>query len=258
MLSVDLNSDLGESFGTYRLGESDELFDIISSANIACGMHAGDPMVMDRTVRKCVEKGVAIGCHPGYPDLQGFGRRPMALSPNEVYNYVLYQLGALDAFVRKYGTKIQHLGPHGALSNTAQKDEEIARAVVRAAHDFDPNLILTAQNEKSMLNKAAKEFGMRCAYKKFFTDRNYTDDGFLVKRGTPEAMVTDEDYAIERLIRVIKKNELVTVTGKVIYKETPQLITIHGDQPKAVLFAKRLKEALNREGIEIRNFAENM
>ena len=258
MLSVDLNSDIGESFGNYRLEQNDKLLDIISSANLACGMHAGDPMIMNETVKKCAERGIGIGAHPGYPDLQGFGRRQMALSFDELYNFVLYQLGALSGFAKAHGVKIQHLNPHGALGTFVQKNEEAARAVVKAAYDFDPNLILPVHNEKSWVNTVAKEYGMRTMTRKFFTDRNYTEDGFLVPRGTREAMITDEDYAIERVIRLIKKNELVTVTGKVIRMESPQMIMMHGDQPKAVLFASRMREALTQEGIAIRNFAESM
>lgn len=258
MLTVDLNSDIGESFGNYRIDQNEKLLDIISSANLACGMHAGDPMIMNETVRKAAERGIGIGAHPGYPDLQGFGRRYMAMSYQELYNFVLYQLGALSAFTKVYGVKIQHLNPHGALGTFAQKDEEAARAVVKAAYDFDPSLILPVHNEKSWLNRVAREYGMRTVTRKFFTDRAYTDDGFLVPRGTPGAMIEDEDYAIERVIRLIKENKLITITGKEIHMESPQMIMMHGDQPKAVLFASRMKDALSREGIAIRNFADSL
>lgn len=214
MLTVDLNSDIGESFGNYRIDQNEKLLDIISSANLACGMHAGDPMIMNETVKKAAERGIGIGAHPGYPDLQGFGRRYMAMSYQELYNFVLYQLGALSAFTKVYGVKIQHLNPHGALGTFAQKDEEAARAVVKAAYDFDPSLILPVHNEKSWLNRVAKEYGMRTVTRKFFTDRAYTDDGFLVPRGTPGAMIEDEDYAIEEGDTPYKRKQIDYDHGK--------------------------------------------
>lgn len=256
MFTVDINSDLGESFGNYHLAQNDELLDIVSSANIACGMHAGDPMVLDETVRKAAERGVGIGAHPGYPDLQGFGRRRMVMSQSEVRNLVLYQLGALDAFARVYGVSIQHINAHGALGTFAQKDMDTARAIVTAAYEFDPNIIVTCVNSNTCTYKVAKELGMRAMYRKFFIDRAYTEDGSLVPRGTPGAMIEDEDFAIERVIRVIKEHRIRAITGKEIKMEPPQSLMLHGDQPKAAIFAKRLKAALESEGIAIRNFAD--
>ena len=157
-LSIDINSDLGESFGRYQLGDTEKILDIVSSANLACGCHAGDPMVMHKTVALCVDKQVAIGAHVGYPDLQGFGRRKMDLSFEEIYNYTLYQLGALDAFTRVCRTKICHINGHGALGNLSHKDEQVAHAIVKAAHDFDPSLIIIASRESSQMNRFAKEY----------------------------------------------------------------------------------------------------
>ena len=161
---IDLNSDLGESFGNYKLGDTAAILDIVSSANLACGFHAGDPMVMNETVKMCVEKGVVIGAHIGYPDLQGFGRRKMDMKEDEIYNMALYQLGALEAFTRVYGTKIRHINGHGALGNLSHKDPMVAHAIVHAAHDFDPNLLIAAHCEdqgiiKENTDKYKKEYG---------------------------------------------------------------------------------------------------
>lgn len=251
MKSIDINSDLGESFGRYQLENTEALIDIISSANLACGCHAGDPMVMAKTVDLCAKKGVIVGAHIGYPDLQGFGRRKMDLSPEEIYNYTLYQLGALDAFTRIAGIKISHINGHGALGNASGKDIEIARAIVRAAHDYDSSLIIWAPNRDSNMARAAREYSMRALDQKFHLDRAYQEDLKLVPRGTLGAMVEDEDIAIARLVRAINENSVTAITGKDVRIPTPQSVLIHGDQPKAVLFAKKLRETLENAGIKI-------
>lgn len=258
MLTVDLNADLGESFGNYRLEQNDALLDIVTSANIACGFHAGDPMIMAETVKKAAERGIGVGCHAGFPDLQGFGRRKMDMNPSEIHNTVLYQLGALEGFARANHVKIQHFNGHGALGTWAQHDMDVARAVARAVYEFDPSIIIPVQNAKACLNIAAQELGIRTVTRRFFTDRAYTDDGFLAPRSMPGSMITDEDFAIERAIRVIKEQKLLTITGKEIHFDIPQIIMLHGDQPKAVIFAQKLKAALEMEGIGIQNFAETM
>ncbi|MBQ6663216.1 MAG: LamB/YcsF family protein [Firmicutes bacterium] len=251
MKYIDLNSDLGESFGNYKLENTDAILDIISSANLACGFHAGDPMVMNQTVAKCVEKGVVIGAHVGYPDLQGFGRRKMDLTFDEIYNFTLYQLGALEAFTRIHGTRIRHVNGHGALGNLSHKDEKVAHAIVKAAHDFDPSLLIAAPRASSCMVKYAEQYGMGVIGNMFHVDRNYEEDLALVPRGTPQAMIEDEDVALARVIRAIKENKVVAVTGKDIDIAPPKRILIHGDQPKALIFAKKMKDALDAEGIGI-------
>ena len=250
-LSIDINSDLGESFGRYQLGDTEKILDIVSSANLACGCHAGDPMVMHKTVALCVDKQVAIGAHVGYPDLQGFGRRKMDLSFEEIYNYTLYQLGALDAFTRVCGTKICHINGHGALGNLSHKYEQVAHAIVKAAHDFDPSLIIIASRESSQMNRFAKEYGMKAVTRVFHIDRNYEEDLSLVPRGRPNAMIDDEEYALWRVLRAITERKVVAVTGRDIDIPTPQRVLIHGDQAKALLFAQKLKTSLENAGIKI-------
>ena len=248
---IDLNSDLGESFGNYKLGDTAAILDIVSSANPACGFHAGDPMVMNETVKMCVEKGVVIGAHIGYPDLQGFGRRKMDMKEDEIYNMALYQLGALEAFTRVYGTKIRHINGHGALGNLSHKDPMVAHAIVHAAHDFDPNLLIAAPNMKSCMVAAAEEYGMKILTYLFHVDRNYDDEGFLVPRGTPQAMITDEDYALSRVVRAVKEHKVTAASGKDLEIHAPERILIHGDQPKALIFAKKLRDAVESEGIKV-------
>lgn len=256
MQYIDINSDLGESFGHYQLGDTEAILNIVSSANLACGCHAGDPMVMHKTVEMCVAKGVAIGAHVGYPDLQGFGRRKMNLSFEEIYNYTLYQLGALEAFTRICGTKIRHINGHGALGNLSHKDEQVAHAIVKAAHDFDPSLLIVASRETSCMNKFAKEYGMGTIVNVFHIDRNYEEDLSLVPRGTPKAMIEDDEYALQRVVRAVKERRVYAVTGKDIEIPIPKRVLIHGDQPKALLFAEKLRATLESEGIGICYYAD--
>ena len=248
---IDLNSDLGESFGNYKLGDTAAILDIVSSANLACGFHGGDPMVMNESVRMCAEKGVQIGAHIGYPDLQGFGRRKMDMKPDELYNMTLYQLGALEAFTRIYGVKIRHINGHGALGNLSHKDPKVANALVKAAYDYDPNLMIAAPNLNSCMVAAAKEYGMKVITYMFHLDRNYDDEGFLAPRGTPDAMITDEDYALKRVVPAIQECKVRTASGKDLEIHAPERILIHGDQPKALLFAKKLRETVEAEGIRV-------
>lgn len=250
MSRIDINSDLGESFGNYRL-EDPAIYDVISSANLACGFHAGDYSVMAKTVDLCTKKGIIIGAHIGYPDLQGFGRRKMDLSYQEVYDMTLYQLGALDAFTRVAGVKISHINGHGALGNATQKDPELAHSIVKAAYDFDRSIIIWAPNKNSNMAKEAGKLGMVALTKKFHMDRAYLEDLKLVPRGTPGAMIEDEEFALKRLVRAIKENKVTAITGNDVEIPAPQSVLVHGDQPKAVLFARKIRETLENEGIEI-------
>ncbi|WP_027717371.1 LamB/YcsF family protein [Desulfovirgula thermocuniculi] len=247
--AVDLNADIGESFGAYTIGLDEELIKYITSANIACGLHAGDPLVMERTVALAAAHGVAVGAHPGYPDLQGFGRRDMSLSPAEVKAYVMYQVGALMAFARAAGVKLTHVKPHGALYNTAARDPRIAAAVVEAVKAVDEGLVLLALAGSEMV-KAARAAGLAVA-QEVFADRAYHADGTLVPRGVPGAVIHDPEVAIPRAVRMVTEGKVRAITGEEIAIEADS-ICVHGDNPRAVEFARRLKEALVAAGVLVR------
>lgn len=251
MYQVDLNSDLGESFGAYTIGCDGEVLKKVTSANIACGWHAGDPVVLDKTLAAAKENGTAVGAHPGYPDLMGFGRREMKVTPEEEYAYVLYQLGAFAAFAKKHGLEIQHLKAHGAMYNMAGRDIALAAAVCRAVRDFDRQIILLGL-AGSKLIEAAEEAGLRSA-SEVFADRAYEDDGSLVNRKKPGAMVTDEDVAISRVVRMVKEGKVESVTGRDIPVRADS-VCVHGDGPKALAFTAKIRETLQKEGVEVRPF----
>ena len=248
MISIDLNADLGESFGRYTLGMDEKIMEVISSANIACGFHAGDPMVMERTVRLAAEAGIAIGAHPGFPDLMGFGRRNMAVSPEEARAYILYQLGALDAFLRPMGIRMRHVKPHGALYNMAAADEQLARAICGAVNDFDPELRLVGLSG-SLLIRAAEKTGLR-AISEVFADRAYEADGSLVSRRKPGAIISDEREALRRVIRMVKEGKVKAINGEEIAIRA-ESVCVHGDGEKALLFAKSIREALTANDIQV-------
>ena len=248
MISIDLNADLGESFGRYTLGMDEKIMEVISSANIACGFHAGDPMVMERTVRLAAEAGIAIGAHPGFPDLMGFGRRNMAVSPEEARAYILYQLGALDAFLRPMGIRMRHVKPHGALYNMAAADEQLARAICGAVKDFDPELRLVGLSG-SLLIRAAEKTGLR-AISEVFADRAYEADGSLVSRRKPGAIISDEREALRRVIRMVKEGKVKAINGEEIAIRA-ESVCVHGDGEKALLFAKSIREALTANDIQV-------
>lgn len=248
MYKIDLNSDLGESFGTYKIGRDTDIVPLVSSANIACGFHAGDPTVMSNTVKICQKSNTAIGAHPGFDDLQGFGRRNMSVSPDDAKALITYQIGALDAFCRSNGMKMQHVKPHGALYNMAAKDKKLASAICQAVYEFDPSLILMGLAGSEMVT-AAKEIGLPYA-SEVFADRAYEDDGTLVARSKPGAMIEDEDEAVERVITMIKTHTVKTVSGKTI-EITPDSVCVHGDSEKALAFVEKIRKALTAEGVEI-------
>ena len=248
MYKVDLNSDLGESFGAYTIGCDGEVLSQVTSANVACGWHAGDPVVLHRTLALAKEKGVAVGAHPGYPDLMGFGRREMKLSPEEAYAYVLYQLGAFAAFAKVHGLEVQHLKAHGALYNTAGKDMALALAICRAVKDFDPSIILLGLSGSKLI-EAAKELGLSAA-SEIFADRAYEEDGSLVNRRKPGAMIEDEEEAIARVLRMVKEGKVTAITGKDIPVQADS-VCVHGDGPKALAFTRRIRERLQAEGVAL-------
>ncbi|MCI5699727.1 MAG: 5-oxoprolinase subunit PxpA [Lachnospiraceae bacterium] len=248
MKCVDLNCDLGESFGNYKIGMDEEVIPLITSANVACGYHASDPVVMMKTIQMAAENGIGIGAHPGFPDLMGFGRRNMNISTKEAYAYVMYQLGALDAFCKKYGVKMQHVKPHGALYNMAGKDYSLARAVCEAVYDFDHDLILLGLTGSELIH-ASEAVGLKHA-NEFFADRAYEEDGSLVARSKAGSMITDEAEALERVIKVVKEGTVTSITGKEISLDINS-ICVHGDGEKALAFVKLIGERLRKENISV-------
>jgi len=248
MYKIDLNSDLGEGYGAYRMGNDDKIIPQITSANIACGFHAGDPQIMSKTVALCKERGVGAGAHPGFPDLAGFGRRNLAMSAQEVKAAILYQIGALHAFCAAQGISLSHVKPHGALYNMAAKDAVLARAICEAVQAFDDKLILLAL-AGSQMEKAAKELGVPFA-SEVFADRAYEDDGTLVARTKPGAMITDEEEAVARVIRMVKEHRVRSVNGTEL-AITPHSVCVHGDSEKALLFVEKIRTAFAEEGIAI-------
>ncbi|WP_178841256.1 LamB/YcsF family protein [uncultured Treponema sp.] len=246
MLKVDLNCDLGESFGNYTLGLDGEVIKFVSSANVACGFHASDPLVMQKTVKMAKEAGVAVGAHPGYPDLVGFGRRNLNVQPAELKAMVQYQIGALKAFCQAEKIGLQHVKPHGAMYNMAAKDEKLALAIAEGIAEIDPSLILLGLSGSEML-KAAEKLGLK-AKKEVFADRAYEEDGTLVARTKPGAMILNEDEAIERVLGMIKFGKVKAVTGREIGIEADS-VCVHGDSPKALEFVKKINAALSGEGI---------
>lgn len=248
MFRVDLNSDLGESFGRYTLGMDDKIIPLITSANVACGYHASDPVVMEKTVAMAKDAGIRVGAHPGFPDLMGFGRRNMAVSPAEAKAYVLYQLGALEGFCRANGMKLQHVKPHGALYNMAAKDYELSRGICEAVCEFDPNLIVLALSGGELAH-AAKDMGLKTALE-VFADRAYEEDGTLVNRRKEGSMITDEKEAIARVVRMIKEKKVTAITGKDIPIQADS-VCVHGDGVKALAFVEKIRKTLTEEGVEI-------
>lgn len=253
MYTVDLNCDLGESFGAYKIGMDEKILSLVSSANIACGFHAGDPDVMERTVKLCAENGVMAGAHPGFPDLQGFGRRNLAVSPKEAKNMILYQIGALDAFCKSKGIVLQHVKPHGALYNMAAKDALLAEAICQGIYEYNPKLILLGLAGSVMLTEARK-IGLPCA-SEVFADRAYEDDGSLVARSKPGAMISDENEAVRRVVGMIKNGTVESISGKSI-RLCPDSVCVHGDSEKALLFVQKIRDTLEKEGVKIAPLSE--
>ena len=248
MTTVDLNADVGESFGRYTLGLDAEIIPVITSANVACGFHAADPTVMERTVALAAKAGTAIGAHPGFPDLMGFGRRNMTVTPAEARAYVLYQLGALEAFLRPLGIRMAHVKPHGALYNMAAKDPALAEGICKAVRDFDPELKLVGLSGSALI-QAAESLGLQTAAE-VFADRAYEEDGSLVSRQKPGAVLMDAETVMPRVILMVKEGKVTAVTGKEILLRA-DTICVHGDGEKAVAFAKGIRQALEREGIRV-------
>lgn len=248
MQYIDINCDMGESFGAYTIGADEQLFPHITSANIACGFHAGDPTVMRQSVRNALKYGVQIGAHPGLADLQGFGRRQMSISPTEVYDLVTYQIGALSAFVQQEGGILHHVKPHGALYNMAAQSQPLAEAIAQAVYQFDPRLILYGLAGSASVI-AGEQFGLTVA-NEVFADRTYTNEGSLTPRSEPHALITDSDQAVQQVIRMVQQQTVVSTEGEIV-PIVADSVCIHGDHQHAVIFAKQLKVKLEAEGITI-------
>jgi len=252
-LKIDLNSDLGESFGAYCMGNDSSVLENLSSANVACGFHAGDPLVMERTVQQAAEKGVAVGAHPGFPDLLGFGRREMACKPDEVYAYCLYQIGALAAICRSKGISLQHVKAHGALYNMAARDPVLAEAIAFATRDAAPDLILMGL-ANSIFSEAAVRAGVIFAAEAF-ADRAYRNDGSLLPRSEKGAVIHDPEEASRRVIRMVTTGSVTSIDGTEI-SIYPDSICLHGDTPEAVQMSFVIREKLLEAGIGICDLRE--
>jgi UPF0271 protein len=243
---IDLNCDMGESFGVYKMGLDEEVIKNISSASVACGFHAGDPAWMRRTVQLAEEQGVAVGAHPSYPDLVGFGRREMMVPPDEVKADLTYQIGALQAFTST--KKLQHVKPHGAMYNQAVNDEGLARAICEAVADMDPEIVLLALAGSKWV-AIAEEMGMRVA-REIFADRALNPDGTLVSRSLPGAVLHDVDDVVRRSVRMVTEGIATAVNGEEIVVEAESLC-VHGDTPGAVEMASSLRRELEAAGVEV-------
>ena len=251
---IDLNADSGESFGAWQLGHDDELVPLLSSVNLACGFHAGDPGTVQRSVALAVKHGVAVGAHPGFPDLPGFGRRELAASPEEVYADVLYQVGALSAFLRPYGRALHHVKAHGALYLKMLVDAPTAAAVAAAVSDFDPEvpLVVLAGPGGELMAEAARAAGLR-AVLEAFPDRGYSDDGRLAPRSKPGAVIHDPLEIAERALTMARDGVAVSLSGRRL-ELSAQTLCLHGDAPHAPAAAKAVRQTLRGAGITVQTF----
>lgn len=246
--SVDLNADLGESFGVYSLGHDQELLKVVTSANVACGFHAGDPTTVRQSVEDALSAGVAVGAHPGFPDRPGFGRRVMELTVDEVYDLVLYQVGALYGVARACGGTLAHVKPHGALYNLAVERTSLAQAIARAVCKVDDSLVLVGLAGSELL-AAAEQFGI-AARSEVFADRRYQSNGSLVTRSDSRALIEDADESVEQVIKMVRHGTVAAIDGNEVNVRA-QTICIHGDGPHAVEFAVRVRSALEAAGVTV-------
>jgi UPF0271 protein len=251
--AIDLNADIGESFGRYELPGEDELLSLVTSANVACGFHAGDPVVMQRTVSAASGRGVTIGAHPGYRDLIGFGRRELAATPAEIAADVVYQVGALDAFCRAAGSRVRYVKLHGALYHRASEDREVAKAVAFALRQLDQELVVLGPEGSAML-QAALATGLDVA-REAFVDRAYQPDGRLLPRGQPGAVLDDAEAIADRALRMVQDKYVVAVDGTRCIVRADSLC-VHGDGPKAVAVVKAVRHRFEAEGISLSPFVK--
>jgi UPF0271 protein len=246
--TIDLNCDMGESYGAWKMGADAEVMPYISSANIACGFHAGDPATIRKTVRIAVDRGVAVGAHPSLPDLMGFGRRSMRISPQDMYDLIIYQAGAVEAFARAAGVKLHHVKCHGALYNMAAMDQGLSEAMVRAVRDLGADVFLyVLSNSKNQ--EIAKRSGVRCAGE-VFADRGYSDDGTLAPRDQPGGMIEDAQASVTQALGMIEGGYVTSLTGRRV-PVSADTMCLHGDQPGAVTFAQTLRKAFKEKGIAV-------
>jgi UPF0271 protein len=247
-MKIDLNADLGEGYGPWRMGDDAALLDLVSSANVACGFHAGDPLIMQRTVERAKARGVDVGAHVGFPDRQGFGRRVMQFDAGELAAMVVYQLGALDGIARAAGHRVTHMSFHGALGNMAAADGKLARPLVRAVAQFSPRMIIVSSSSAA-IEGAARECGLPVATT-FLADRAYDDSGLLVPRGQAGAVIHDAPTVLERVRRLLVDNRVITASGKALAMPA-QSILLHGDNAGAVELARMIREAIEETGGEV-------
>lgn len=251
MHTVDLNCDLGESFGAYRIGNDEEILHYVTSVNVACGFHAGDPSVMRKTVQLALEKGVKIGAHPGLQDLIGFGRRNINISPQEAYDIVLYQIGALNGFLQAEGGRMQHVKPHGALYNMAAKNKELALAIAEAVYKINSDLILFGLSGSELIS-AGQSIGLKTA-SEVFADRTYQDDGSLTSRLEKDALIESDEAAVAQVITMVKEGKVLSQQGTDVAIKA-DTICIHGDGAHALSFASHVKKSLQLSEITVSSF----
>ncbi len=248
---IDLNADAGESFGRWKLGQDEQLFPLLTSVNLATGFHAGDPLTIQQAVRLAKSHGVAVGAHPGFPDLVGFGRRDMAITPDQAYADVLYQIGALSAFLRLSGLPLHHVKPHGALYLRMLKDKPLAKAVAQAIKDYDPEVPLVLLGG-TLMEEAAREVGVRYV-REAFPDRAYLSDGRLAPRSMAGALIRDPKAAAERAVAMVLDQEIDALDGGKVRIEA-ETLCIHGDNPESVEIARAVREALTDAGVELKTY----
>lgn len=246
--NIDLNCDMGEGFGRWSLGFDREMLSIVSSANIACGFHAGDPGTMRATVHMALEAGVSVGAHPSYPDLQGFGRREMALSADEVRDIVVYQVGAMMGICASLGGALSHVKPHGALYNRAAVDRETARAVASAVKSVDGNLTLYGLSESLIIEEGEKA-GLSCR-SEVFADRSYQADGTLTPRSTAGALITDPETSLAQVLQMVSDQSVTALSGEAVPLRA-ETVCVHGDADNAVSLAREIRRTLEQQGFEI-------
>jgi UPF0271 protein len=249
MFSIDLNCDMGESFGAWRMGNDAALMDFVSSVNIACGFHAGDAGVMRETVETAIAKDCAVGAHPGFPDLQGFGRREMKMTAQEIFDIVLYQISALKGICEASGGRLHHVKPHGALYNQAAKDAVFAKAIAGAVKAIDKNLIFYGLSGSFLISEAEK-LGLKTA-SEVFADRTYQTDGSLTPRSEPDALIKDTESAVEQVLQMIQTQTVTTADGATVPIKA-ETVCIHGDGANALEFARKIREKLDENNIEVR------
>jgi 5-oxoprolinase (ATP-hydrolysing) subunit A len=252
MPSVDLNSDLGEGYGAYKCGDDEAMLSIVTSANVACGFHAGDPEIMAKTFRTAKERNIAVGAHPSLPDLWGFGRRRIPFTPGEIERIVAYQIGAAQALAAYCDHRITYVKPHGALSNIAEAESEVAHAIARAMRAVDPSLTFLAIARSEMV-RAAEALNI-AAVSEIYADRGYTEEGRLMPRGKPGALIEDADEAADRVLAMVEGGAVITAAGARLTTAIGSICT-HGDSPGAVEMARRVRVKLEAAGVNIAPFA---